>query len=174
MNRLTLALGVWLTSILLIAGCADDGNGGDDLGLDDTGSNGSSLEGGGDDDADDTGGAATLTPTATLDDDDDDDDANGDDADDDDADDDGAATGGRLEVEIDDDSIDDQQVPVGTTVVWVNDDDEVHFLTSEDGTIDSGEIAPGATFEHTFAEAGTYTLLLDDGASTAEVTVGSS
>ncbi len=46
---------------------------------------------------------------------------------------------------------------VGETVTWTNNDAGVtHSVTAEDGTFDSGDLAPGETFAHTFTEAGTY------------------
>jgi plastocyanin len=53
------------------------------------------------------------------------------------------------------------QVSVGTTVTWTNDDAQPHTATSgeavtPDGRFDSGIMAPQATFEHTFTEAGEF------------------
>jgi plastocyanin len=53
------------------------------------------------------------------------------------------------------------QVSTGATVTWTNDDSQPHTATSgEDATPDqqfeSGIMAPGATFEHTFTEPGDY------------------
>jgi plastocyanin len=53
------------------------------------------------------------------------------------------------------------QVSVGSTVTWTNDDAQPHTATSgqnatPDGTFDSSIMAPQATFEHTFTEAGEY------------------
>jgi plastocyanin len=53
------------------------------------------------------------------------------------------------------------QVSVGSTVTWTNDDSQPHTATSgenatPDGTFDSGIMAPAATFEHTFTEAGEF------------------
>ena len=53
------------------------------------------------------------------------------------------------------------QVSTGATVTWTNDDSQPHTATSgenttPDGTFDSGVMAPAATFEHTFTEAGEY------------------
>jgi plastocyanin len=53
------------------------------------------------------------------------------------------------------------QVSAGATVTWTNDDSQPHTATSgenatPDGTFDSGIMAPAATFEHTFTEAGEF------------------
>jgi plastocyanin len=53
------------------------------------------------------------------------------------------------------------QVGVGDTVTWTNDDAQPHTATSgqnatPDGRFDSGIMAPGATFDFTFTEAGNY------------------
>src|SRR5919106_115939 len=53
------------------------------------------------------------------------------------------------------------QVSTGATVTWTNDDTQPHTATSgeavtPDGRFDSGIMAPAATFEHTFTEAGEY------------------
>jgi plastocyanin len=53
------------------------------------------------------------------------------------------------------------QISLGETVRWVNDDAQPHTVTSgenatPDQRFDSGIMAPAATFEHTFTEAGEY------------------
>ncbi|MDQ3881916.1 MAG: plastocyanin/azurin family copper-binding protein, partial [Thermoproteota archaeon] len=53
------------------------------------------------------------------------------------------------------------QVSTGATVTWTNNDSQPHTATSgenatPDQTFDSGIMAPAATFEHTFTEAGEY------------------
>ena len=47
-------------------------------------------------------------------------------------------------------------VPVGAAVVWANTGQKKHTVTADDGSFDSGELAGGATFAHTFAAPGTY------------------
>ncbi len=48
------------------------------------------------------------------------------------------------------------EVEAGTTVEWTNDDPLAHTVTSSDGAFDSGLIAPGGRWRHTFAEPGEY------------------
>jgi len=52
-------------------------------------------------------------------------------------------------------------VASGTTIKWTNNDSVPHTVTSgspgnETGVFDSGNIAPGATYEFTFTQAGTF------------------
>ena len=44
----------------------------------------------------------------------------------------------------------------GTSVTWVNDDTQVHTVTTDDGRIDSGDITAGQRFTYTFIQPGTY------------------
>jgi plastocyanin len=48
-------------------------------------------------------------------------------------------------------------VSVGGTVMWMNNDSIAHTSTSDNGTWDSGTMAPGASFSRTFPTAGTFT-----------------
>ena len=47
-------------------------------------------------------------------------------------------------------------VPVGTTVTWVNRDDQIHTATAVDGSFDSGFLAEGESFSQTFDTPGEY------------------
>jgi plastocyanin len=51
-------------------------------------------------------------------------------------------------------SPDQVTIKVGDTVTWTNNDSVPHTVTGSD--FDSGQLAPGATFTHTFAAAGTF------------------
>lgn len=48
------------------------------------------------------------------------------------------------------------EVEAGTTVEWTNDDPLAHTVTSPGGAFDSGLIAPGGRWRHTFPEPGEY------------------
>lgn len=47
-------------------------------------------------------------------------------------------------------------VASGTTIKWTNNDAVTHTVTADDNSFNSGNIAPGGTFSHTFSGAGTY------------------
>lgn len=47
-------------------------------------------------------------------------------------------------------------VAAGTEVTVVNEDQATHTWTSNQGLWDSGNLAPGASFSHTFEEPGEY------------------
>ena len=48
------------------------------------------------------------------------------------------------------------EIPIGTTVAWTNDDAVQHTVTAIDRSFDSGNMAPGAAWPHTFTKPGTY------------------
>jgi plastocyanin len=48
------------------------------------------------------------------------------------------------------------EVEAGTTITWTNRDQVPHTVTADDGSWDSGLIAPGATWRRTFEEPGTH------------------
>ena len=52
---------------------------------------------------------------------------------------------------------DSLQIAAGTTVTWTNADSTAHTVTSDSGAFDSGQLAPGATFNQMFMTPGTYT-----------------
>jgi plastocyanin len=47
-------------------------------------------------------------------------------------------------------------VKTGTTVIWTNNDSTTHTVTLDDGSVDSGNVTAGSTFEHPFGVAGTF------------------
>jgi plastocyanin len=47
-------------------------------------------------------------------------------------------------------------VAVGGTVTWTNNDTKTHTSTADGGDWSSGPIAPGGTFNMTFASSGTF------------------
>jgi len=47
-------------------------------------------------------------------------------------------------------------VKAGSAVTWTNTGSTAHTVTADDGSFDSSHVAPGATFSHTFAAAGTF------------------
>lgn len=48
------------------------------------------------------------------------------------------------------------EIPVGTTVIWTNDDFGIHTVTDNNGAFESDTLRPDDTFESTFNELGTY------------------
>ena len=47
-------------------------------------------------------------------------------------------------------------VSPGTTVTWTNNDSSSHTIASNDNLLQSGNLAKGATFSHTFGQKGTF------------------
>jgi plastocyanin len=47
-------------------------------------------------------------------------------------------------------------IGVNNTVRWTNNDNMAHTVTARDGSFDSGNLNPGATFVHTFTTPGVY------------------
>jgi plastocyanin len=47
-------------------------------------------------------------------------------------------------------------VGAGTTVEWDNTSGNVHTITADDGSFDSGDQKPGASFQWTFDDPGRY------------------
>jgi plastocyanin len=60
-------------------------------------------------------------------------------------------------VNIHDDAFDPAQVDIapGTTITWVNNDDEAHTVTADDGLFDSGRLEPGDSYSVWFDGSGT-------------------
>ena len=50
-------------------------------------------------------------------------------------------------------------IGVNNTVIWTNNDNEPHTVTASDGSFDSGNMNPGATFTYTFTKPGSYTYI---------------
>ncbi len=48
------------------------------------------------------------------------------------------------------------EIPVGTTVIWTNDDFGIQTVTDNNGAFESDTLRPDDTFESTFNELGTY------------------
>ena len=47
-------------------------------------------------------------------------------------------------------------IPVGATVAWVNQDDDAHTVTADDGQFSSAGLDPGEQFSYQFTGPGTY------------------
>ena len=47
-------------------------------------------------------------------------------------------------------------IKAGASLTWTNADTVAHTVTADDSSFDSGNVAAGATFSHTFATAGTF------------------
>jgi plastocyanin len=48
------------------------------------------------------------------------------------------------------------QAKVGETITWTNQDSTAHTVTLDDKSVDSGNVAPSATYSHAFTQAGTF------------------
>ena len=70
---------------------------------------------------------------------------------------------GSAEVVIDDFAFvsADLTVDVGTEITWRNDQSVPHTVTGDDDEFDSADLAEGASFTQTFAEAGTFAYHCD-------------
>jgi plastocyanin len=69
-----------------------------------------------------------------------------------------APAGGSMAISIKNFAFDPatDSVPTGSKITWTNNDTTAHTVTFDDGSGDSGDLAAGATFDHTFATAGTF------------------
>ncbi|MHA2067628.1 MAG: cupredoxin domain-containing protein [Candidatus Thorarchaeota archaeon] len=47
-------------------------------------------------------------------------------------------------------------LPVGTIILWYNNDSIDHTVTARDNSFDSGRISPGETFKYTFEQSGEF------------------
>lgn len=47
-------------------------------------------------------------------------------------------------------------VETGTTVIWRNNGKNVHTVTADGNSVDSGDLQPGTTWRHTFEQPGTF------------------
>ncbi|HEY7981172.1 MAG TPA: cupredoxin family copper-binding protein [Candidatus Eremiobacteraceae bacterium] len=50
-------------------------------------------------------------------------------------------------------------IPVGGSVTWTNKDDVAHTATASDSSFDSGNLANGQSWTHTFTKAGKYAYI---------------
>jgi plastocyanin len=71
----------------------------------------------------------------------------------------GCASGSTAAVSIKDFAFNPQttQAKVGESITWTNQDSTAHTVTLDDKSVDSGNVAPSATFSHAFTQAGTFT-----------------
>src|SRR5918993_4760537 len=69
----------------------------------------------------------------------------------------------EMTVSIQDFFFEPDQITVapGTTVTWVNDGEEPHTSTADDGTWDSGTLQPGESYSFTFDEPGDYSYFCE-------------
>jgi plastocyanin len=65
----------------------------------------------------------------------------------------------------------DLQTSIGTEVKWANNDNQAHQIVADDGSFDSGVLAEGRAFRHTFTKAGTYKYHCTTHGETGTVTV---
>ena len=67
----------------------------------------------------------------------------------------------------------DAAIQPGDTIIWVNEGNTPHTVTSDDGQFDSEVLNPGDSFMFTFPEAGTFSYFCEIHPSmTGSVTVG--
>lgn len=54
-------------------------------------------------------------------------------------------------------------IPPGSTVVWINQSEDPHTVTADDGSFASSVLSPNATYSHVFNTQGTYTYYSQNG-----------
>lgn len=151
-NRVTLGLGVGIASLALVAGCADEDEPEDDLGIDTTATETMTAE-----PTETMTETAETTPAATE---GSDDPGEAEDV---------AVTVTASGLMMDGAATSDLSLTSGSTVTFLNDGTDTVALATDDGTIDE-ELEAGDSFEHTFDEAGTWTITVD-GTEVGTVTV---
>jgi hypothetical protein len=69
-----------------------------------------------------------------------------------------ADTPGNAAVKITNFSFQPESITIatGSTVVWTNEDQVPHTITSDNGSFDSGQMSEGSEFEHIFTQPGNY------------------
>ena len=68
----------------------------------------------------------------------------------------GSVAGPRLEIKQFRFSQPALTIPLGATVTWVNQDDDAHTVTADDGGFTSAGLDRGELFAHEFTAPGTY------------------
>ena len=68
----------------------------------------------------------------------------------------GSVAGSRLEIKQFRFSPPALTIPAGATVTWVNQDDDAHTVTADDGGFTSAGLDRGERFAHEFTAPGTY------------------
>jgi plastocyanin len=68
----------------------------------------------------------------------------------------GSVAGPRLEIKQFRFSQSALTIPLGATVTWVNQDDDAHTVTADDGGFTSAGLDRGERFAHEFTAPGTY------------------
>lgn len=68
----------------------------------------------------------------------------------------GGSTGNNISIKNFAFSVSTLTVNSGTVVKWTNNDATAHTVTADDGSFNSGELASGQSYTHTFDSTGTY------------------
>jgi len=68
----------------------------------------------------------------------------------------GGNTGNNISIKNFAFSVSTETVSSGTAVKWTNNDATAHTVTADDGSFNSGELASGQSYTHTFDSIGTY------------------